>query len=262
MTIGLNSSVPAAQSVARSTLSRSTLICAFASLLAFAAHDADARPGGGGGLRSGAGVSRGGSFAGLRSGSGLQRPKGSRQMPGATSGQRPNGSGTLGHGSRSATANSGTAGSGKGNSANRANVQNQSGNTAVTGNGNTRTAGNGNGSGNTGVVNNGTVNNGNVGSGNVNTGNVVAGNDVDVNVENGGWYGNGTGAAYATGVAVGATTTAVAVGSSYYALPSSACYPYAWHGSSYYSCAGTWYQQRYVSGSVTYVVVTDPTKTK
>ena len=108
------------------------------------------------------------------------------------------------------------------------------------------------------------VNNGNVGSGNVNTGNVAVGNDVDVNVGNGngGWngYPYGTGAAYATGVAVGATTTAVAVGTSYYALPSSSCATYVYGGASYYSCGGTWYQQRYAGSSVTYVVVSDPTK--
>jgi len=192
------------------------------------------------------------------------------QRPGAKSGQRPNGSGQLGQGQRPANANSGLAASGNGNSANRANVQNKSGNTGIaangntgvagSGNGNTGVAGSGNGNGNTGVVNNGNVNTGTVGSGNVNTGNVVAGNDVDVNVENGGWSGYyGSGAAYATGVAVGATTTAAVAGSTYYSLPSS-CATYVYGGVSYYSCGGTWYQQRYQGSSVTYVVVSDPTK--
>jgi hypothetical protein len=156
------------------------------------------------------------------------------------------------------------AGNANGNSSTRANGQNRVGNTGVAGNGSNYTAANGNtgvaGNGNTGVVNNGNVNNGTVGSGNVNTGNVVAGNDVDVNVENGGWSGYyGSGAAYATGVAVGATTTAAVAGSTYYSLPSS-CPTYVYGGVSYYSCGGTWYQQRYQGSSVTYVVVSDPTK--
>ena len=110
-------------------------------------------------------------------------------------------------------------------------------------------------------MNNGNVNTGTVGSGNVNTGNVVAGNDVDVNVENGGWYGRPatTGAAYATGVAVGATTTAVAVGSYYSTLPAG-CSPYVYGAYRYYSCSGAWYQQTYQGSSIVYVVVSDPTK--
>lgn len=125
-------------------------------------------------------------------------------------------------------------------------------------NGNTGVVGSGNGN----VANNANVNNGNIGSGNINTGNVVAGNNVNVDV-NGGWsgYPAGTGAAYATGVAVGATATAAAVGSAYYALPNG-CSPSAWNNYSYYYCGGAWYQQRYEGGSSVYVVVSGPTTGK
>ncbi len=93
---------------------------------------------------------------------------------------------------------------------------------------------------------------------------MVAGNDVDVNV-NSGWsgygytYPAGTGAVYATGVAMGTATTAAVAGSYYSTLPAS-CYPYAYGAYHYYSCSGTWYQQTYKSGSTVYVVVSDPTK--
>ncbi|HEX6740459.1 MAG TPA: hypothetical protein VF079_01525 [Sphingomicrobium sp.] len=95
-----------------------------------------------------------------------------------------------------------------------------------------------------------------VGSGNVNTGNVVAGNDVDVNVSG---YG-GSGAAYATGVAVGTTSSAVAYGTAYSSIPVSSCSTYVYGSASYYRCGSTWYQLKYSGGSTTYVVVSDPTR--
>jgi hypothetical protein len=166
---------------------------------------------------------RGGGFRGggvsMPRGSGLGRA-GELQRPSGLAGQRP----AIGKGQRP----SGAAGA--------------AGNTGVVGNRN----GNGNGNGNTGVVNNG---------------NVVAGNDVDVNVDNG-WRGNWdgaypTGGAYATGVAVGAATTAAVVGSYYSTLPAG-CSPYVWGGGHYYSCGNSWYQPTYRNGSTVYVVVADP----
>lgn len=216
--------------------SRLCLVAALAGV-GLAVDHAEARPSGG--FRGGGGFSRpsGGGF----SGSGMRAPqRGTRQKP-------------QGAGSRTASATKGTV---MGN-----------GNTGVAGSGNTANANSGvvgSSNGNTGVVNNGNVNNGNIGSDNVNTGTVVAGNDVDVSVNNG-WIGYGytypagTGAAYATGVAVGTATTAAVVGSYYSTLPAS-CYPYAYGAYRYYSCSGTWYQQTYKSGSTVYVVVTDPTK--
>src|SRR5262245_15818328 len=123
MSIGKNAPALPAGSTARATLRRVALACMLASLAAFVIGNADARgPRGGGG-----GISRRGSFGG-----GFQRPSGSPQF---------------GQGNR--------AGNDSGNSANRANVQNKSGNTGVAANGNTGVAGSGNGNGN--VVNNGNV---------------------------------------------------------------------------------------------------------
>lgn len=239
-----------------------TLLAALAGAATLAAQEVQARgPGGSGGFRGGgAGISRGGGGLGARSG-GIQRPSRAKQRPNAAGGQRPgNAQGKLGQGNR--TGNTGIAGNGNGNG-------NGSGNARATGNGNTRTAangntgvaGSGNGSGNTGS---GNMNNGNVGSGNgntgvVNNGNVVAGNDVDIDVNNGagGYY--GTGAAYATGVAVGATTSAAVVGSYYATLPAG-CAPYYYGAYRYYSCGSSWYQQQVKGSSTVYVVVSDPTK--
>jgi len=208
------------------------LVGSVASLATFMAQEADAR-GRGGGIR-GAGVSvpRGGGLGRPQS---LQRPSGQRPALGKS--QRPAGSGA-------ASANTGVAG-------------NRQGNTGVVGNGNGITGIAGNRNGNMGVVGNG---NGNTGV--VNNGNVVAGNNVDVNVDNGpaaGWDGDyPVGAAYATGVAVGATTAAV-VGSYYSSLPAG-CSPYTWSGLHYYSCGNSWYQRTYSDGSTVYVVVSDPRK--
>jgi hypothetical protein len=232
---------------------------AFAGLAAFMAHEVHARPGGGG-FRGGAG------FSGLQRPSGFggfQRPSGGFQRPGTAAGQRPNGqaarSGNF-QGNRSANGNMGVAGNRSAN-----------GNTGIAGNrtGNTGVAGNGNGNSNSGAIGSGNGNTGVVGSGNVNNGNVAVGNDVDVNVGNTGWAGGyygypaGSGAAYATGVAVGTATTATAaaVGSYYSTLPTG-CSSYVLNGYGYYACGGTWYQQRYQGGSVTYVVVADPTKSR
>jgi hypothetical protein len=217
------------------------LIGALASLAAFTSQDAQARGFGGGGFRGGGG------FGGFNRG-------------GMSAGQRPIRQTAQ---SRPATANNGAVGSGS--------------RSTRTADSNTRMAGNGNGNtnnANSGVVgsgngNTGAINNGNVGNkGVVNTGNVVVGNDVNVNVGNGnsGWAGYngypvGAGAAYATGVAVGTTATAAAVGSYYASLPAG-CSPYYWGTYNYYTCGGTWYQPRYQSGSTVYVVISDPTKTK
>lgn len=215
------------------TSTKLCLIAAFAAVAGVVAQDADARgPRGGGGFRGGAGISR-------PAGGGFDRAN-------ATRPQRGTGQQRQQFGSRAGNRNTGIAGNSGGmNSGNAAN-------SGVVGSGN----------GNTGVVNNGNVNNGNIGSGNVNTGNVVAGNDVDIDV-NGGWVGYpaGTGAAYATGAVVGSTVTAAAIGSYYSALPVG-CSPYAYSSYRYYTCAGTWYQQQYRSGTSVYVVVADPTKGK
>lgn len=218
------------------------LVAAFAAVAGIVSQEADAR-----GPRGGAGISQ-------PAGGGFNRTNATRPQRG-TEPQRQ-------LGSSSGTANKGT-------------FANRNSNTrlASRGNGNTGVANSatnansgvvGSGNGNTGVVNNGNVNNGNIGSGNVNTGTVVAGNDVNVDV-NGGWtgygytYPAGTGAAYATGVAVGTATTAAVVGSYYSTLPAG-CSPYVYGSYRYYSCASTWYQQQYKSGTTVYVVVSDPTK--
>lgn len=217
------------------------LTAACAGLTISAVGEAQARGPGGGGFR-------GGGFSGLRQGGGPQRQFGTnaRQRPSQAT-QR---FGSAGQTSRSANANSASVNRGNGNSA-----------AVARGNGNSGTvnrgSGNGNGSGNRAAVNNGNIN-----SGNLNNGDINVGNDVDVAVGNGGWagpyaYPAGTGAAYATGVAVGTTATAAAVGSAYYALPSG-CSPYAWNGYRYYTCGSTWYRQTYTNGTTAYVVVADP----
>jgi hypothetical protein len=226
----------------RSAFSNFAVVGAIASLAVFMAQEADARGGRAGGGFGGGGsmsMARSGGFGGLsRSGAGApQRPTGKAgQHTGTSSGQRPNGqtakqSGTAAQGNR----NTAATGNSNGNTAATAN---RSGNTAVAGNGN----------GNTGVVN---------------TGDVNVGNSVNVDVDNGwgGWngYPAGAGAAYATGVAVGTTATAVAIGSYYSTLPAG-CSPYVWQSYSYYACSGAWYQQRYQGGRTVYVVVADPTK--
>lgn len=260
----------------RASASSFIMLSVFAGLAAFAVQDVDARGPGGGGFRGGgAGISRGGGLAGRSGAGGIQRPAGAKQRPNATGGQRfGNGQGTgqLGQDNRGTAANNGAAVNRSGNTGVTGSA---SGNTRSTGNGNRNTAANGNtgvaGSGNgngSGNVGNGNVNNGNVGSGNgntgvVNNGNVVAGNDVDIDVD-GGWggaYPYGTGAAYATGVAVGATTSAAVVGSYYATLPAS-CAPYYYGAYRYYSCGSTWYQQQVQGSSTVYVVVSDPTKSR
>jgi hypothetical protein len=238
-----------------STLSRLLFVGAFVSVVGLVAQDAEARSAHGG-FRGGAtSASRAGNFSGFGRGAG-QRRTNQRSRP--ANAQRPTGdaahAGTAVEGKNSATVGNNTM-----NSGNRTGFVNGGTNRAV-GNGNSGVVGSGNGNGNVAVVNNGNVNN----SGVVNAGNVNVGNDVNVNVGNGGWVGGygyaaGSGAAYATGVAVGSTATAAAIGSYYYALPAG-CSPYVWNSHSYYSCAGAWYQQRYQSGTTVYVVVADPTK--
>ncbi|QNP43919.1 hypothetical protein H9L15_04685 [Sphingomonas daechungensis] len=212
------------------------LVAAFAALTVFTVHEAEARgPGGALGVKGGTFSRPSGSRLGQHSGSRPQRTSAQEPQTGSSTGASRNAQAKRGNGNSTTATNTGN---------NRAGAMN-------TGNANSGVVGSGNG--NTNVVNNG-----NVGSGNVNTGNVAVGNDVDVNV-NSGWagYPAGTGAAYATGVAVGATATTVAVGSYRSTLPAS-CYPYTYGTSRYYSCAGTWYQQTYNSGSTVYVVVSDP----
>lgn len=214
---------------------RFALVGAFASLATFMAQEAEARGRGGGVRAGGINLPRGG--GGLGRSGGLQRPSGvTGQRPATAKGQRP-------AGSNAAAGNTGVAGN---RAANTGVVGNRNGNTGVVGSGNGNTAAVGNGNGNTAVVNNG---------------NVVAGNDVDVNVDNG-WGGNWdgdypAGAAYATGVAVGATTTAAVIGSYYSTLPAG-CSPYAWSNGYYYSCGNSWYRPTNSNGSTVYVVVSDP----
>jgi hypothetical protein len=223
----------------------SSWMCMVAALavVGFAVDQVEARGPGGGSFGGGGGLSRpsGGGLSGSRM---KTRQRGTVQRPQSAS--------------PPTSANKATANGSANSTRQVTNVGN--GYSGVATSGNTATANSGvvgSGNGNTGAVNNG-----NIGSGNVNTGNVVAGNDVDVDV-NGGWtgygYPAGTGAAYATGVAVGSTATATAVSSYYSTLPAS-CYPYAYGVYRYYSCAGTWYQQTYKSGWTVYVVVSDPTK--
>jgi hypothetical protein len=220
----------------------SSRLCLLAALAAsgFAVDQADARGPGGGGFRGGGGFSR--PSGGDLSGSGMRAPQ-------RRTAQKPTGSASVAKGTANGSGNSsgqvasrGNGNEGVANSGNRANA-----NSGVVGSGNGNTA---------------AVNNGSIGSGNVNTGTVVAGNDVDVNV-NGGWtgygYPAGTGAAYATGLVVGSTATAAAIGARYSTLPAS-CYPYAYGVHRYHSCLGTWYQEQYKSGTTVYVVVSDPTK--
>lgn len=268
MTIAIQSS-SVGSAKRRASASSFIMMGVFAGLAAFAVQDAEARGPGGGGFRGGgAGISRGGGFAGRAGAGGLQRPAGAKKRPNAAGDQRPgNGQfGQVGQGNRGTAANTGAAANRSGNTGVAGNA---SGNTRTTGIGNSRTAANGNtgvaGSGNgnvgSGNVNTGTVGSGNGNTANVNNGNVVAGNDVDIDVD-GGWggaYPYGTGVAYATGVAVGATTSAAVVGSYYATLPAS-CAPYYYGAYRYYSCGSTWYQQTVQGSSTVYVVVSDPTK--
>lgn len=228
-------SLPHSASIRRVSI-KFSLITIFAGLAAFAVQAADARGPGGGGFRRGAGLSRPSHSFGASSGqfrSAADRPNVGNASTGIS--RRANGNG-----------NTGIAKSG-----------NDSGNSGIVNHGRANS-----GIANSGNGNSGVVNNGNVGSGNIKTGNVAVGNNVDVNV-NGGWYGYpaGTGAAYATGFAVGSSATAVARSSYYYALPVG-CSPYVYSSYRYYSCAGTWYQERYQSNTAVYVVVADPMKTK
>lgn len=255
----------------RGTARSFVLLSLFAGLAAFAAQDADARGfrgGGGGGFRGGAGINRGGGATGLQRPNGAHRPSAStNKRPGSGQGASQLGQRNPSAASKGQTGRSGNAGA----------AGNASGNSRATGNGNTGTSANGNtrtaANGNTGIAGSGNgsgnINNGNVGSGNgntgvVNNGNVAVGNDVDVNVENGGWNGSydyPVGAAYATGAAVGATTSAAVAGAYYSTLPAG-CSPYYYGAYRYYSCAGTWYQVQTQGSSTTYVVVSDPTKSK
>ncbi len=260
------------------------IIAAFAGIAGATAQEADARGfRGGGGLRGGAAMAR------PQRGGGLDRFR--ANLPQRSNGLRAQGSGRWRGGEAMRGWNPGQgrpSGFGSANSVNsgsRFGINRGNGNTGVAGNGNTRAvsrgngntgvvgSGNGNGNtaytrnGNTGVVGSGNVNNGNVNTGNVNnavnTGNVAVGNDVDVNV-NGGWsnYPAGSGAAYATGVAVGATTTAAVAGSYYYRSLPAGCSPYYRSSYQYYWCSGTWYQQQYQGGTAVYVTVADPTRSK
>ena len=74
----------------------------------------------------------------------------------------------------------------------------------------------------------------------------------------GGWNGWGD-YPLGAGLAIGAIAgmTAAAIGSAYYALPGG-CSPYGYHGYSYYSCGGAWYQPQYEGDTVVYVTVPDP----
>jgi hypothetical protein len=231
MTIATNELMTGNARTMRNLFLRFALAGAFAGLATFVAQEADAR---GGGLRGG-GISAPRGGGGLGRAGGLKRPSGvTGQRPATAKGQRPTGSNGV-------ASDTGVAGS---RNANTGVVGNRSANTGVIGSGNGSTAAVGNG--NTGIVN---------------TGNVVAGNDVDVNVDNG-WGGNWNGdqragAAYATGVAVGASTTAALIGSYYSTLPAG-CVPYVWSSGYYYSCGNSWYRPTNSNGSTVYVVVSDP----
>jgi hypothetical protein len=240
MTIATNGLAISNARMMRDLFLRFALTGAFAGMATLVAQEVDARGRGGGALR-------GGGLSLPRGGGGFGRA-GALQRPTGISAQRP----VLGKGA-----------SGIGQGKGPANAV--SGNTGVAGNGsgNARIAGNRNG--NTGVVGNANANSGAIGSGNgntavVNNGNVVAGNNVDVDIDNGwgGWNGNYPAGAYATGVAVGATTAAAA-GSYYSSLPAG-CSPYVWSGVHYYSCGNAWYRSTISDGGTVYVVVSDPRK--
>ena len=66
-----------------------------------------------------------------------------------------------------------------------------------------------------------------------------------------------TAAAYNAGVAVGASTTAYAMGVSYAALPGG-CAPGNVQGQSYFICGNTWFQPSYGANGVFYRVVPTP----
>ncbi len=61
----------------------------------------------------------------------------------------------------------------------------------------------------------------------------------------------------AAGIAIGAVAAAVAIGSTYYYLPTD-CPPYYWDGINYYSCYGNWYEPQYEGDTIVYVTVPDP----
>jgi hypothetical protein len=249
MTIAMNEVTTSNARRMRDLFLRLALVGAFTGMATILAQQADARPGGGGGPRGGLSMPRGGGGGFGRAG-GVRRPTG-------VSGQRPSVGTNRGTGPM---AGQGPTGVGQGNRPANAGK----GNTGIAGNGGGNSAIAGNRNGNTGVVGSANANSGTIGSGNgntgvVNNGNVVAGNNVDVDIDNGwgGWDGDyPAGAAYATGVAVGATTAAV-VGSYYSTLPAG-CSPYVWAGAPYYSCGSSWYQRTNSNGSTVYVVVSDP----
>jgi len=75
-----------------------------------------------------------------------------------------------------------------------------------------------------------------------------------------GWYGYNhyenwnNGAAFATGLVIGATLSAAAFSSAY----PSGCVSSNFGGVAYYNCGTNWYQRVYRGGNVTYIVVNQP----
>jgi hypothetical protein len=212
----------------RRTLSRVAMAGAFVSLFALAAQDLQAR-GFGGGARGGGSMSmgRGGGFGG---GGGFDR-----------------GGGGFSGGSFS-----------RGGNFNSGNINRGNVNTGNINRGNVNTGNINRGNINTGNINTGNINSGNINRVNVNTGNVNV-NHVDVDNDWHGWggyYDHPVGA-YAAGAMVGATATAIAMGSRYYALPAG-CGPYPYGGFTYYSCGGNWYKPTYQGDTVVYIVVAKP----
>ncbi len=106
----------------------------------------------------------------------------------------------------------------------------------------------------------GQYNRGNPGRGNV--GQPGRGGNVNVNV-NKSYYGGGghrhynnyNAGAFAAGLVVGTTLSAVAYRSAY---PSGCVITYVGN-VSYYHCGTTWYQRSYGSGGDTYIVINNPT---
>jgi hypothetical protein len=247
MTIATNGLAISNARMMRDLFLRFALTGAFAGMATLVAQEVDARGRGGGALR-------GGGLSLPRGGGGFGRA-GALQRPTGISAQRPvlgKGASGIGQGkgpTNAANGNTGIAGNGSGNARI---AGNRNGNTGVVGNANANSGAIGSGNGNTGVVG------GNGNTNVVNNGNVVAGNNVDVDIDNGwgGWNGNYPAGAYATGVAVGATTAAAA-GSYYSSLPAG-CSPYVWSGVHYYSCGNAWYRSTISNGGTVYVVVSDP----
>ena len=66
--------------------------------------------------------------------------------------------------------------------------------------------------------------------------------------------------AAAVGIVAGtaAAVTQAALGSTVYALPTTGCVSTITAGLTYFHCGTIWYQPRYVSSGVSYVVVTGP----